>query len=80
MDSIGEGLSYPLKDFGVTLKPGEPAQLKSIKGSSQEASRWTIWDIAIGTDYVGAVAVKGKGLVFKQWTLDQDFFSFNSKY
>jgi 4'-phosphopantetheinyl transferase len=36
----GEGLSWPLKDFSVSVNPNQPGRLLSIKGASAKASHW----------------------------------------
>lgn len=63
--AIGEGLSYPLKDFDVTLAPGEPAKVLRIKGDAREASEWTLQEIPIAADYKAAIAIRAKGLEVK---------------
>lgn len=40
--AIGQGLSYPLDDFAVTLSPQEPACLIQIKGDASAAKQWTM--------------------------------------
>ena len=60
--AIGEGLSYPLKDFDVTLKPGEPASILKIKGSRKEAARWTLKEIEGIPGYKTALAARAKNL------------------
>ncbi len=72
--AVGEGLSYPLKDFDVTLRSGQEAQLLNICRQSDEASNWTLVDIPVNDEYKGAVAVRAKDLSFKQWALDANFF------
>jgi 4'-phosphopantetheinyl transferase len=38
----GEGLSWRLKDFSVSIDPNKPGRLLSIKGTSDEISLWKI--------------------------------------
>jgi 4'-phosphopantetheinyl transferase len=54
--AIGEGLSYPLSEFEVSLTPGEPPRLRSIAGSIENASRWSLWALSPEAGYVGALA------------------------
>lgn len=54
--AIGLGMSQPLDEFDVTLGPGEPAALLYAK--DDDASRWYLSDLDIGTDYAGAVVVE----------------------
>ena len=60
----GEGLSFPLDQFDVSLAPGEPAALLGTRGDPLEASRWTLLELDVGSGYAAALAVEG-GL----WTL-----------
>ena len=53
-------MSLRLDSFDVTLAPGEPAALLRTSGDSKEAGRWTLWSLAPGPGYAGAVAVEGK--------------------
>jgi 4'-phosphopantetheinyl transferase len=57
--AIGEGLSCPLKDFDVSLRPGDPAKLLEIRRPGASASEWGLFDIEVGKDYKAALAVKG---------------------
>jgi 4'-phosphopantetheinyl transferase len=67
--AIGEGLSRPLDRFDVSLSPGEPARLLKIDGDTQEASIWSLAEIAPAPGYIAALAVEGHGyqLSFWQW-------------
>lgn len=58
----GEGLSFPLKQFDVSLNPGGPAKLLNVRGDDSEVNRWTMQDIPVGERYVAALAVEGSGL------------------
>ncbi len=53
--ALGSGLSYPLKDFDVTLHPGEPARVTRIKDGKPE--QWTLVDLRPTDGFVGAVAI-----------------------
>ncbi len=63
----GEGLSYPLDQFEVSLVPGEPAALLMTQGFPREASRWSIYDLDPGPGYAAALAIEGHGLACNQW-------------
>jgi len=58
--AIGEGLSWPLDSFDVSLIPGEPARLLKIEGDSKAASRWSIQDLKPAFGFAAAFAVKGR--------------------
>jgi 4'-phosphopantetheinyl transferase len=55
----GEGLSYPLDKFSVSLLPGEPASLLQVDDDPLECSRWTLYELSPGQGYVAALAVEG---------------------
>lgn len=63
----GEGLSFPLDRFVVSLSPHEPAELLSVEGSPVEASRWSLRCLQPGEGYVGAVAAEGRGWRLECW-------------
>jgi 4'-phosphopantetheinyl transferase len=54
--ATGQGLSYPLRRFEVSLTPGEPARVMRIDGSVQQATGWALWMLNPGPDYAGALA------------------------
>ena len=54
--AIGDGLAIPLDRFQVTLLPGVPARFVQIAGDKGTAKDWTLHDLAVGPDYVGALA------------------------
>lgn len=55
----GEGLSLPLNQFDVSLKPSEPAALLATRPGPDEASQWTMNELFPGQDYTAAVVVEG---------------------
>ena len=63
----GEGLSLALDRFDVSLAPGEPAALLSLRGNLQEAARWSLRALAPGAGYAAALAVEGQGWELKCW-------------
>jgi len=65
----GGGLSIPLKDFEVSLSPGEPASLVSCIGDPKEVQRWQLAEIETSSDYAAAIAVEGTGwrLQCRRW-------------
>jgi 4'-phosphopantetheinyl transferase len=62
---IGLGLSQPLDQFDVTLVPHEPAALLWVSGD--DASRWSLYDLEVGDDYAGALAVEGQVSRIRCW-------------
>ena len=62
MKAKGNGLSLPMNQFEVSLIPGEPAALLKTNGDPQEASHWSLQELAPGPGFVGALAVEGHDL------------------
>jgi 4'-phosphopantetheinyl transferase len=59
--ATGEGLSFPLSAFTVSLAPGEPAALLSCDKDARVPERWTLVDVEPGAGYIAAAAVEGRG-------------------
>jgi 4'-phosphopantetheinyl transferase len=57
--ATGEGISFGLDAFDVSLAPREPARLLEIRGGSTEAADWSLRELAPGPGYEAAVAVEG---------------------
>lgn len=57
----GDGLTFPLHAFDVTIRFSEPAILRSVSGDTAEAARWSLRSIRPGAGYVATVAVEGHG-------------------
>jgi 4'-phosphopantetheinyl transferase len=63
----GDGLSLPLDQFDVSLRPGEAAVLLSTHFDPQEVDRWSLQTLSPGPGYVGALAVAGHGWQLRCW-------------
>lgn len=74
----GEGLSFPLDQFDVSLVPEEPAALISIRNNPLEASRWSLQTLPIEEGYVAALAVAGHDWRLECWTLPSSFIPENA--
>jgi 4'-phosphopantetheinyl transferase len=57
----GEGLSFPLSLFTVSLAPGEPAALLGCDTDAGETERWTLINLEPGAGYFAAAAAEGRG-------------------
>lgn len=57
--ACGQGLSMPLRDFAVSLRPGQPAALLRHAEASQ-LSEWTLRDLPAPDSYVAALAIRLK--------------------
>lgn len=58
--AVGHGLSFPLKQFDVSLTPRQPATLKATYFSMEEKKLWTLRNINLPDGYVGAFAIRQK--------------------
>ncbi|HEY9846329.1 MAG TPA: 4'-phosphopantetheinyl transferase superfamily protein [Candidatus Caenarcaniphilales bacterium] len=63
----GHGISLPLKQFDVSLAPGEVAAIVSIAGDFQAGTQWTLQALDPGLGYVAALAIKGRTWQVKCW-------------
>ena len=55
--AIGEGLSYPLNDFEVTMLSNEPVQINHIQENGDASKQWML-DSKSFDEYTIATAVK----------------------
>ncbi|HLW65990.1 MAG TPA: 4'-phosphopantetheinyl transferase superfamily protein, partial [Gemmataceae bacterium] len=58
--AIGEGLSFPLDAFAVSLAPGEPAVLRWLRDQPDAVQRWSFRDITALPGFLAALAVEGE--------------------
>ncbi len=67
--ATGDGLSYPLDKFDVSLARDEPARLVSIEGDSEAAARWSICDLNVNEGYQAAFVKEGQYFepVYFEW-------------
>ncbi len=61
LKAVGEGLAAPLDSFDVTLAPGEPPRMLTLKGDAAVASRWHFEHLKPAPDYIGAIALERQG-------------------
>lgn len=65
--AVGDGLSFPLDQFVVSLKPKVKAALLCTKWDKNEKNKWTLQSSNPEQEYVSAFAVKGKVSETKFW-------------
>ncbi len=67
--AIGEGLSYPLDKFDVTLGPDSQAQLLFVEGEPEAPQRWWMIDFPIDRGYAGAAMAEQpvESVVYFAW-------------
>lgn len=77
----GEGFSYPLDQFDVSLAQGEPAALLATRPDAQEALRWSIKELKCEPLYVASLVVEGQAQHFEywRWPLDESKRKFNDE-
>jgi 4'-phosphopantetheinyl transferase len=59
--ATGDGLSFPLGCFDVSLAPGVPAKLLRIRDASGDHSRWGLESFSPVPGFVAAVAARDVG-------------------
>jgi 4'-phosphopantetheinyl transferase len=67
LKATGDGITAALDQFEVTLQPDEPVEFASICSSPAEAALWALYDLRPAPGYVGALAIKRRGLRLKCW-------------
>ena len=67
--AIGDGMSFPLDQFDVSLRPDEPARLLRISGSEEKARRWSMFGWQPAAEYVAALVVEGAdcSVMYREW-------------
>jgi 4'-phosphopantetheinyl transferase len=55
--ALGHGLSLPLDDFDVSLRPGEPARLISHRADPDAPKCWKLIPLEVQPGFAGALAV-----------------------
>lgn len=57
--AVGIGLSLPLHDFDVSLKPGDENALFATRPDPSEAARWCLREVPAEEGYAAALCVQG---------------------
>jgi len=57
--ATGKGLSLPLRQFDVSMSPGEQDALLATRPDPLERTRWSMRDIAVPAGYAAALCVSG---------------------
>ncbi|MFL6311483.1 MAG: 4'-phosphopantetheinyl transferase family protein [Terriglobales bacterium] len=67
--AVGQGLSLPLDSFEVAFGPGVEPSLLRVETSSEEAARWSMYNIPAAKGYAAAILVEGKNhkLEYREW-------------
>ena len=67
----GEGLSFPLDQFDVSLAPDAPATLLANRLDRADVSRWSFQGLFPAPQYAAALAVEGAFSRLLLWDLDE---------
>ena len=67
--AIGQGITFPLRMFDVSLMPSEPALLLGNQVDPQEVFRWSLRELTPAPGYAAAVAVEGHSWKISCWQL-----------
>ena len=59
--AVGEGVWSAFSRFEVSVKPGEPAAVRSVDGEPAAATDWSMFHLEPAPGFVGALAVQGTG-------------------
>jgi 4'-phosphopantetheinyl transferase len=59
--ALGEGLSYPLDRFSVSLAPGVPARLEAVEDAPGHVEAWTMEALPVPAAFAGALVVGRSG-------------------
>ena len=65
--AVGAGLSFPLDKFEVSMEPDKPAKLLATDWDPNAASKWSIYSISLGSNFVGSLAIEGLVDKVKLW-------------
>jgi len=65
----GDGLTYPLDQFSVSLAPELPARLLKVAEGTDEMARWSLQSLSPAPGYVGALAVRSLDWQLSQWRM-----------
>lgn len=63
----GEGLTIPLRQFEVSLTPGEPAALLHSEEDPHTMKQWSLHTLTPAISYAGALVVEGTDWRLSRW-------------
>lgn len=65
--AVGEGLSFPLDKFEVSMEPDKPAKLLATHWEPEAVSKWSLYSLSPAADFVGCLAIEGLPSEVKFW-------------
>lgn len=70
--AVGEGLSFPLDKFEVSLEPNKPAELLATHWQPKDVSNWSIYSIPLKSNFVGSLVNEGSVKNIRYWKWRKD--------
>ncbi len=70
--ACGDGLSFPLSEFSVSIYPDAPATLNEVRADPKAAIRWSLFNLRPREGFIGALAVEGPPQPIERWRFDLD--------
>jgi len=58
LKATGEGLSFPLKNFSVSVQPDSNPKLEEVNEDTNVGKQWFLADLHVGVDYRAALAIE----------------------
>ena len=73
LKATGDGLSFPLERFDVSLAPGRGLRSLKLRGVPDEKNNWTLTSLEPCPGYAAAIVVEGRGsgLAALQWAAER---------
>jgi 4'-phosphopantetheinyl transferase len=65
--ACGDGLSYSLRDFSVSVAPDAAAAIEEVKPDAKASARWSVVSLPVAEGYAGAVAFENPRSQIEQW-------------
>ena len=69
--AVGEGLSFPLDKFEVSLEPNKPAKLLTTDWQPEAVSNWSLYSMSPAANFVGSLAIEGMVEKVRFWNWEQ---------
>jgi 4'-phosphopantetheinyl transferase len=70
LKATGEGIAESLSAVEVSFLAGEPAEVVSLFGDAAAGGDWSLLQIAPARGFIGAVALKARGVTLRTWKGD----------
>jgi 4'-phosphopantetheinyl transferase len=65
--AVGEGLSFPLDKFEVSVEPNKPVKLLATYRQPKDVSKWSIYSLSPEANFVGGLVIEGLVEKVKCW-------------